>query len=92
MPEIITMKKSEYDKMCADELREKYLKKTPKGYSKTDIKSMSDSAILDMDYFLNEDKYDFLDDDDDNYIEPDVIYRIIDDSPKDNWEDDDFMF
>jgi hypothetical protein len=76
MPQIIEMKKSEYDKMKAAELREKYLMKTPKGYSKKEIRSMPDDDILDMDYFLNEfepkprpDK------------EPDVIYQLIDDTP-----------
>jgi len=88
MPEIIYMKKSEYDKMCAAELREKYLKKTPTGYSKSEIRNMSDNAILDMDYFLNEEHYDCYDEDYDNYKGPDVIYRIVDDSPRNPEEDD----
>ena len=89
MPKIITMKRSEYDKMCAAELREKYLKEPPEGISKSHINSMSDNDILDMDYFLHELEYDdFYDDDDDK--EPDVIYNIIDDSPRNEF--DDFMF
>ena len=84
MPEIIYMKKSEYDKMCAAELREKYLKKTPAGYSKSDIRSMSDNAILDMDYFLHEEEYDLYDHDG---KEPDIIYHIIDDSPNELLEE-----
>jgi monomeric isocitrate dehydrogenase len=87
MPEIIYMKKSEYDKMSATKLREKYLKKTPIGYSKKDIMSMSDKDILDMDYFLNEEVYDFYDDDEDDVKEPDVIYHLIDDSPPDDFDD-----
>jgi len=78
MPEIICIKKSEYDKMCASEIREKYLKKTPAGYSKSEIRAMSDNDILDMDYFLHEEEHDFYDGDD---KEPAVIYRIIDDEP-----------
>ena len=86
MPKIITVKKSEYEKARAAELREKYLKKTPEGYSKSEIKSMSDDDILDMDYFLHEgefDEFEFY-----NGKEPDVIYRIIDDSPPDDFDDD----
>ena len=90
MHEIIYMKKSEYDKMHAAELREKYLKETPEGYSKADIKSMADNAILDMDYFLNEWEYDG--DDYGDFPEPAVIYRIIDDTPTDYGDDDGIPF
>ena len=48
MPKIITMKRSEYDKMCAAELREKYMIEAPEGLSKSDIQSMSDNDILDF--------------------------------------------
>jgi len=90
MPKIITMKRSEYDKMCAAELREKYLIETPEGLSKSNIMSMSDNDILDMDYFLHELEYD-CDFDNKPIVEPDVIYNIIDDSPN-YFDDDEFVF
>lgn len=34
--------------------RDKYIKSPPEGYTSDEISSMSDDAILDMDYFLNE--------------------------------------
>ena len=37
-----------------NELRRKYLKNVPEGYTKSEIEKMSDEDILDMDYFLNE--------------------------------------
>lgn len=83
MPEIIYMKKSEFDKMAADELRAKYLKKTPRGYSKAEIKSMSDDDILDMAYFLSEGTPQSHSD-----KAPDVIYRLIDDEPKEEFDPD----
>jgi len=85
MPKTVTMKKSEYDKMAAAVLRAKYLKKTPKGYSKSEIKSMSDNSILDMGYFLHEGEFDEFESCDGK--EPDVVYRIIDDSPPDDFDD-----
>jgi len=88
MPEIIHMKKSEYDKMVAAELREKYLAELQEGSSSSEILRMTDSEILDMDYFLNEEKYDFDDEYEDCGKEPDVIYHIFDDTPKESWEDD----
>jgi hypothetical protein len=36
------------------ELREKYMKGPPIGYTKREIEKMSDNDLLDMDYFLNE--------------------------------------
>ncbi|MFI3214723.1 MAG: hypothetical protein R3Y24_15520 [Eubacteriales bacterium] len=42
------------------ELRKKYIKNPPEGMTKSDIRTMSDEDLLDMDYFLNED--DLLDD------------------------------
>lgn len=42
-----------------EKLREKYMKNPPEGMSKKDIQKMSDSDLLDMDYFLHE-----FDDDD----------------------------
>lgn len=35
-------------------LREQYLANPPEGMSRNDIKNMSDSDLLDMDYFLHE--------------------------------------
>lgn len=37
------------------EIRKKYLKHPPEGFSKKEIQQMTDEEILDMDYFLNED-------------------------------------
>ena len=46
------------EKELAKELREKYIKNPPEGMSAKDIKKMSDSDLLDMDYFLHEDVFD----------------------------------
>ena len=37
-----------------EELRKKYMKNPPEGYTAKDIEEMTDEDILDMDYFLNE--------------------------------------
>lgn len=42
------------EKELAKELREKYIKNPPEGMTAGMIKRMSDSDLLDMDYFLNE--------------------------------------
>lgn len=34
--------------------REQYIQAPPEGYTANEIRTMSDDAILDMDYFLNE--------------------------------------
>ena len=34
--------------------REQYIQAPPEGYTADEIRTMSDDAILDMDYFLNE--------------------------------------
>ena len=39
-------------------LRQQYVHNPPQGMTPDDIRSMSDEALLDMDYFLNEDDYD----------------------------------
>ena len=39
-------------------LRKKYMENPPEGMSSQDIRSMSEDALLDMDYFLNEDDLD----------------------------------
>lgn len=38
-----------------EELRKKYMDNPPEGMTSKDIRHMSDDALLDMDYFLNED-------------------------------------
>ena len=43
-----------------EELRAKYIANPPEGMTSNDVKNMSDDALLDMDYFLNE--YEFDDD------------------------------
>ena len=41
-----------------EELRAKYIANPPEGMTSNDVKNMSDDALLDMDYFLNEDEFD----------------------------------
>ena len=41
-----------------EELRKKYMDNPPEGMTARDIQNMSDSDLLDMDYFLNEDELD----------------------------------
>lgn len=82
MTKHIYMKKSEFNRITAEKLRNKYMENPPKGYTKSKIKSMSDDSILDMDYFLHEESYDFYDDDF-SAKEPDEIIHLIDDLPKD---------
>ena len=41
-----------------EELRAKYIANSPEGMTSNDVKNMSDDALLDMDYFLNEDEFD----------------------------------
>ncbi len=38
-----------------EKLRKKYMDNPPEGMTSKDIRRMSDDALLDMDYFLNED-------------------------------------
>lgn len=45
-----------------EELRKKYIKSPPEGMTAKDVKKMSDDALLDMDYFLNETEDDIFDD------------------------------
>ncbi|MEG2251334.1 MAG: hypothetical protein RSB76_01320 [Clostridia bacterium] len=45
--------------MNVELLRKKYLENVPESYTKNEIEKMSDEEILDMDYFLNEDVFDF---------------------------------
>ena len=46
------------DKKLLERLRNKYIQNPPEGMTANDIKHMSDSDLLDMDYFLNEDEDD----------------------------------
>lgn len=46
------------DKILLERLRNKYIQNPPEGMTDNDIKHMSDSDLLDMDYFLNEDEDD----------------------------------
>ena len=39
-------------------LRKKYMENPPGGMTSQDIRSMSEDALLDMDYFLNDDELD----------------------------------
>ena len=41
-----------------EELRKKYIQNPPEGLTPDDIKDMPDDALLDMDYFLNEEDFD----------------------------------
>ena len=46
------------EKQLADELRQKYIDNPPEGMTPELVKNMSDSDLLDMDYFLSEDEFD----------------------------------
>lgn len=41
-----------------EKIRKKYTDNPPEGMTLKDIRSMSDEALLDMDYFLNDDELD----------------------------------
>jgi hypothetical protein len=41
-----------------EELRKKYMENPPEGLTSQDIRNMSEDALLDMDYFLNDDELD----------------------------------
>ena len=45
------------EKELAKKLREKYIKNPPEGLTSSMINRMSDSDLLDMDYFLHEDDF-----------------------------------
>lgn len=44
------------DQKAIEELREKYIKNPPEGMTARLVKSMGDSDLLDMHYFLTEDE------------------------------------
>lgn len=46
-----------------EKLRQKYMKTPPPGMSKKDIQKVSESDLLDMDYFLSEGEEKDMDDD-----------------------------
>ena len=48
------------DKQLVEKLRQKYIQNPPEGMTAEQVKRMSNSDLLDMDYFLNEE---FEDDD-----------------------------
>ena len=58
------------EKQLVAKLREQYLANPPEGMSRQDIKHMSDSDLLDMDYFLHE-----FDDDDEVGAEGFYIFQ-----------------
>lgn len=41
-----------------EEIRKKYINNPPGGMTSADIRPMGDEALLDMDYFLNDDELD----------------------------------
>lgn len=45
-------------KPTIEELRKKYIANPPEGLTSEDIRHMSEDALLDMDYFLNDDNLD----------------------------------
>ncbi len=45
-------------KLSIEELRKKYINDLPEGMTPTDILSMSEGDLLDLDYFLNDDELD----------------------------------
>ena len=46
-------------KQHTEELRQKYIQNPPEGMTPDEIGTMSDDDLLDMDYFLNEEDFDF---------------------------------
>ena len=44
--------------LSTEKLRKKYMANPPEGMTSADIRSMSDEALRDMDYFLNDDELD----------------------------------
>lgn len=48
-------------------LREQYINNPPEGMTPILVKEMSDSDLLDMHYFLNEDDFDINDDPEDGF-------------------------
>lgn len=42
-----------------EELRKKYMENPPEGMTSEEVRSMSEEDLRDMDYFLNEEDFDF---------------------------------
>lgn len=57
MTQIITMNKSEYDKIIAEKLRKRLLISPVPGYTVEEVEEMSIKDVLDMDFFLNENEF-----------------------------------
>lgn len=55
---ILLSKEAMYMKPDTEKLRKKYMDNPPEGMTSADIRSMSGEALLDMDYFLNDDELD----------------------------------
>lgn len=55
-------------KLSIEELRKKYINDPPEGMTPTDILSMSEGDLLDLDYFLNDDELDDDFNEEDFYI------------------------
>lgn len=55
-------------KPSIEELRKKYINDLPEGMTPTDILSMSEGDLLDLDYFLNDDELDDDFNEEDFYI------------------------
>lgn len=55
-------------KQNIEELRKKYIKNPPEGMTSRDIRLMSEEALLDMDYFLNDDDIEGDDEEEGFYI------------------------
>ena len=46
-------------KLSTEKLRQKYIQNPPEGMTADEIRTMSEEDLLDMDYFLNEEDFDF---------------------------------
>ena len=58
LQEVVAMKAID-EKALLEKLRQKYISAPPEGMSPDDVRQMSDSDLLDMDYFLSdEDEFD----------------------------------
>ena len=52
---ILLLKEALHMNPQTEKLRKKYMDNPPEGMTSEDIRRMSEDALLDMDYFLNED-------------------------------------
>ena len=58
MHEYTLSRECDWMKPNIEELRKKYMENSPEGLTSQDIRNMSEDALLDMDYFLNDDELD----------------------------------